>query len=267
MTAAIRARGLRVSFGGIAALAGVDLDVAPRARLGVIGPNGAGKTTLLDTVCGFVRADAGSVLVDGADVSGLTADARARRGLARSFQDARLFPSMTVHEALLVAATPAGRGLGHVAGILGLPSVRRAERAARATAGRLLDQLGLAGYRDVFIGELSTGMRRLVDLAGVLAREPKVVLLDEPSAGLAQAEVAELAPLLLRVAEASQATLLIVEHDIPLICAVAEELVAMESGRVVARGAPAEVLADPAVIESYLGTDQRTIARSGRPGR
>jgi len=264
---ALEVRNLRLAFGGVQALDGVSLAVPPGARVGVIGPNGAGKTTLFDAICGFVAVDSGHVVVNGVDVRRLDPADRARVGLARSFQDARLFPSMTVHEALMVAATPRRRGLGHVPAMLGFPVVRRAERASRERVDQLLEEMGLRGYRDVFIGELSTGTRRVVDLAGVLARDPALILLDEPSAGLAQAEVEQLAPLLQRVASSTGAAVVMIEHDIPLVAAFAEHLVVLESGRVIARGEPTEVLADPLVIEAYLGGDERTIARSGRAKR
>ena len=261
---ALEVRHLSLSFGGVRALDDVSLAVPPGARVGLIGPNGAGKTTLFDAICGYVDVDAGQVVVNGVDVGRRDAAGRARAGLARSFQDARLFPSMTVSEALMVAATPRRRGLGHVPAMLGLPAVRRAERASRASVDGLVERLGLGDYRDVFIGELSTGTRRVVDLAGVLAREPALILLDEPSAGLAQAEVEQLAPLLATVAASTGAAVVMIEHDIPLVAEFAQHLVVLESGRVIARGEPGPVLADPAVVEAYLGGDERTIARSGR---
>jgi len=266
-SSALEVRNLLASFGGVKALDGVSLGVPAGARVGVIGPNGAGKTTLFDAICGFVPLESGHVIVNGRDVHRLDPAGRARAGLARSFQDARLFPSMTVQEALMVAATPRRRGLGHLPAILGLPVVRRAERAARARVAELLDELGLGGYRDVFVGELSTGTRRVVDLAGVLARDPALILLDEPSAGLAQAEVEQLAPLLQRIAASTGAAIVMIEHDIPLVAEFAQHLVVLESGRVIAQGLPPAVLANPAVVEAYLGGDERTIARSGRAKR
>jgi branched-chain amino acid transport system ATP-binding protein len=261
---ALEASGLRLAFGGVVALDGVDLQLRRGSRTGVIGPNGAGKTTLLDVLSGVVPADAGVVTLSGHDVTASSPADRARAGLARSFQDARLFPSMTVGEALLVAATPRTRGLGHIPAILGLPAVRRAERGSRAEVERLLTAAGLEAVRDVFVGELSTGTRRVVDLATVLARKPVVVLLDEPSAGLAQPEVEALAPVLSRLAEDTGAAVVVIEHDIPLVSEFAETLIAMESGRVIATGTPEVVLRDPRVVEAYLGGDPRTIARSGR---
>ena len=250
---ALEARGLRLSFGGVVALDGLDLLLRCGSRPGVMGANGAGKTSLLDVLSGFARPDSGAVVLGGRDVTAASPEERARAGLSRSFQDARLFPSMTVDEALRVAATPRRRGLGHTAGVLGLPVVRAVERDVRARVDALLETMGLADYRDVFVGELSTGTRRVVDLAGVLARTPSVVLLDEPSAGLAQPEVEALAPLLARVAADTGAAVLVVEHDIPLVSEFAQTLVAMDGGRVIAQGPPYAVLRDPRVVAAYLG--------------
>jgi ABC-type branched-subunit amino acid transport system ATPase component len=260
----LEARGLRLRFGGVVALDGVDLFLAAGSRTGILGPNGAGKTTLFDALSGLVRLDGGRLFVGGRDLTTAPPHDRAAAGLARSFQDARLFPSMTVDEALRVAATPRSAPLGPVASLVGWPATVRADRAARRRAGELLEEFGLTGYADVLVSELSTGTRRVVDLAAVTARSPAVVLLDEPSAGLAQAEVEQLAPLLRRVADDTGAAVVVVEHDIPLVADFADTLVAMESGRVIARGRPDAVLADPLVVEAYLGADVRTIRRSGR---
>jgi branched-chain amino acid transport system ATP-binding protein len=260
----LEARDLRLRFGGVVALDDVDLLLRRGSRTGVIGPNGAGKTTLLDALSGHVRLDSGAVLLGGQDVSRSSPQARSRAGLARSFQDARLFASMTVDEVLRVASTPRVGGLGHVAGVLGLPAVRRAERASRQRVDELLEEMGLTGYRDVFVGELSTGTRRVVDLAAILAIAPSVVLLDEPSAGLAQAEVEQLAPLLARLAGDTGAAVVVVEHDVPLVAEFADTLVVMDAGRVLTAGPPDLVLRDARVVEAYLGTDARTITRSNR---
>jgi branched-chain amino acid transport system ATP-binding protein len=143
--------------------------------------------------------------------------------------------------------------------------VRRAERRARAQADRLVELLGLGAYRDKFVKELSTGVRRVVDLAWVLAQEPKVLLLDEPSSGIAQSEAEGLGPLLKRVRFETGCSILLIEHDMPLISAVSDELIAFDMGRVVVRGTPEEVLNDQRVIESYLGGSEAAIQRSGAP--
>jgi ABC-type branched-subunit amino acid transport system ATPase component len=243
----------------------VSFDVGKGEIVGVIGPNGAGKTTLFDLISGFVPVDGGRVLLRGRDVTGLRAAARARRGLGRSFQDARLFASLTVEESI-AAALERWVAVGDpLSAAFHLPNAIDSEFAVAERVAELIDLLGLGPYRSLFVGELSTGTRRIVDLACLLAHKPRVVLLDEPAAGIAQREVEQLPPLIRRIRDETGASLVIVEHDIPLVEQVADRLVAMDQGRVVAAGPPADVLADPAVLRSYLGEDQAAINRSG-PG-
>jgi ABC-type branched-subunit amino acid transport system ATPase component len=256
---------LSVSFGGVRAVDGVSLDVGAREIVGIIGPNGAGKTTLFDLLSGFVPAESGRVLLRGHDVTHRRAAARARRGLGRSFQDARLFASLTVEETI-AAALERWVAVGDpLSAAFHLPNAVDSEYAVSRRVRELIELLGLGPYRSLFTGELSTGTRRIVDLACLLAHKPKAVLLDEPAAGIAQREIEQLPPLIRRIRDETQASLVIVEHDIPLVEAVADRLVAMDQGRVVATGPPDEVLADPAVLRSYLGDDQAATGRSG-PG-
>ena len=249
-------------FGGVAALAGASIELREGETIGLIGPNGAGKTTLFDVVSGFVVPDSGTVELLGTDVTDLAPDERAALGLARSFQDARLYPALTVTESLLVALDRhSGQSAGRAS--LGLPGSRRSEARLRVRADRLIALMNLGEFRDKFVRELSTGSRRLVDLACVLAADPHVLLLDEPSSGIAQKETEEMAPLLQRIKAETGCSVLIIEHDMQLISAVSDELVAMELGADLVRGDPSEVLSDPRVVESYLGTSQEAINRSG----
>ena len=250
-------------FGGIAALDGVSIDLREGEVLGLIGPNGSGKTTLLEVISGFQECDAGTVRYDGVDITAMPAYERARRGLVRRFQDARLFPSLTVYETLLVSLDGKLEVRSSLLGAVAAPQVRSAERRARRRADRLIELLELGAYRDKFVRELSTGLRRIVDLACVLGTEPKVLLLDEPSSGIAQAEAESLGPLLKRIRFETGCSIIVIEHDMPLISAVADELVALERGRVVTRGLPAEVLEDERVVEAYLGTSTEAVNRSG----
>jgi branched-chain amino acid transport system ATP-binding protein len=261
MTAALDARGVGISFGGVRALDGVDIVVQPGEIVGLIGPNGAGKTTFFDCVSGLIPGE-GQVLVAGRDVSGLPAHERARAGLGRSFQDARLFASMSVIDVLTVAAERhQSRSPGVMKTLLGFGA--EAEAAARSTAAQVVETFGLQAYRDKLVGELSTGTRRVVDLAGILVQRPSVVLLDEPSSGLAQREAEALVPLLQRVRADLGCALVVIEHDMPLLLGIAERLYALETGRVVAQGLPDDVVRDPEVVRSYLGDDPAAIARSG----
>ena len=259
---ALQVTGASVRFGGVNALSDVSLTVQPGQVVGVIGPNGAGKTTLFDVISGFVRPDAGAVLLAGTDVSGASPDARARLGLGRSFQNARLFPALTVRENIAVALER--RTVRNpVLGALWAPQVRSSERRIRKQVERLVDLLGLTPFADKVLGELSTGSRRAVDVACIIALEPSLLLLDEPSSGLAQAETEALGPLLSRIVRETGCGMLIIEHDIPLVTGLSDELVAMESGRVLLTGTPDEVRHDPRVLASYLAASDDVISRSG----
>ena len=261
--AVLEARGLGVAFGGVQAVRDVSLSVAPQEIVGIIGPNGAGKTTLFDLLSGYLAPDAGTVSLGGRDVSGRSPSARARLGLGRSFQDARLFPSLTVEETVAAACERWVRVPDPLSAAFHLPNAHDSERAVTRRVDELVELLGLGDLRHAFVRELSTGTRRVVDLACLLAHEPDVVLLDEPAAGIAQREVEALAPLIRRVRDETGASLVVIEHDIPLIRSVADRLVAMDQGEVVATGPATEVLAVPAVVASYLGPDHAAVNRSG----
>jgi ABC-type branched-subunit amino acid transport system ATPase component/branched-subunit amino acid ABC-type transport system permease component len=249
----LQCRGVVRRFGGLTALDGVDLDVAPGTAIGIIGHNGAGKTTLFDVVSGFLAPDAGRVLLGDVDITDAPSHRRAVAGLGRSFQEARLYPSLTVAETVAVAFERHLPNRDTLAAALALPASTYMEVGITERVAEVLALLGLTGYRNHRIADLSTGTRRIVELACVLAQDPAVLLLDEPSAGVAQRETEALAPLLRRVRDATGCSLVIIEHDMGLISAVCDELVALEFGSVIARGTPAEVLAHPKVIASYLG--------------
>jgi len=251
-----------VTFGGVQALDGVSFAVEPGQIVGLIGPNGSGKTTLLDVVSGQLRPMRGRVVLDGEDlVDYLPAD-RSAIGLVRSFQDCRLYPELSVQETLMVALD-GRRPTGVLSTTLRLPGARRAETEKRTVAAGLLSSLGLSRFRDHQVAELSTGTRRVVDLACILAAEPRLLLLDEPTSGIAQREAEAFGPLLRRLHAVTGATILLVEHDVPLTVALCDRLVVMEAGRVVSAGPPADVLEDPAAIAAYLGASQEALARSG----
>jgi ABC-type branched-subunit amino acid transport system ATPase component/MFS family permease len=250
------------AFGGIRAVDAASLHVGRGEVLGIVGPNGAGKTTLFDLLSGFVPVDRGRIELGGADVTSLRAHERARRGLGRSFQDARLFPSMTVEEVIAVSLERWVTARDPISAALHLPTVYDAEVKVRARVDELIDLLGLGAFRSKFVRELSTGSRRVVDLATLLAHRPTVILLDEPSSGIAQREVEALAPLLTRIRRETGASLVVIEHDMPLLRTVSDRLVAMDRGAVISEGTPDAVLADPLVIESYLGPDETAVNRS-----
>jgi branched-chain amino acid transport system ATP-binding protein len=259
----LEARSVAVSFGGIHALDDVSLQVREREILGLIGPNGAGKTTLFDVVSGFLAPTRGRVLLGEWDVTSLPPDARARMGLGRSFQDARIFSSLTVAENLAWALERHLEVRDHAAAALGLPAVRRQEDDIAWSVADLVELMGLGAFRDKFVSELSTGSRRVVDISMALAHDPAVLILDEPSSGIAQRETEALGPLLRQIRDETGCALLVIEHDMPLIASISDRLMALDQGRVIAEGAPSVVLEDAAVVASYLGTDASAIQRSG----
>ena len=261
--ALLAVEGVVKRFGGVTALDGVDLELADGEVLGVIGPNGSGKTTLFDIISGFQRPTEGTIRYDGLDVTHLPPEERAKRKLVRRFQDARLFGSLTVLETILVALDQTLEVKSTILHAAQVPRARDTERRARRRAEALVQLLELGAYRDSFIRELSTGVRRIVDLAFVLAAEPKVLLLDEPSSGIAQAETEGLIPLLRRIRYETGCAMLVIEHDMPLISALADELVALDQGRVILRGPASEVLDDDRVVAAYLGTSEAAFKRSG----
>ena len=249
-------RGLTKRFGDLVAVNEVSFRVEPGETLGLIGPNGAGKTTLFELVSGYLRPDAGTVAFAGADVTRLAPEARSRRGMVRSFQNASLFPTLSPRDVLgLAYQRAAGRSL-----VLAGSSV---ERRIEAEARQGLVAFGLQEVADQPISTLSTGTRRIVELAANVALRPRLLLLDEPSAGLAQAETEALAEVIAGLREAHGITLVVIEHDMPLLASVCNRMIALEVGEVIAEGTPAEVQAHPAVVRSYLGDDPAAIARSG----
>ena len=259
----LETRGLVKRFGGITAVDHVDLVVRPREIVGLIGHNGAGKTTLMDCISGFLEVEEGRVILRGVDVTNWAPNLRAKGALGRSFQDALLYPSLTVAETIAVARERHIENRDMFAAALQLPASYESELAVWATVDRLIELMGLGAFRQKLTGELSTGTRRIVDLACILAQDPKVLMLDEPSGGIAQRETEALGPLLRRIREATNCSILIIEHDMPMVAGLCDRLVALELGGVIADGPPAEVLEHPAVIASYLGTDESAIQRSG----
>jgi ABC-type branched-subunit amino acid transport system ATPase component/ABC-type branched-subunit amino acid transport system permease subunit len=257
----LRTNEISVSFGGVAANDGVSIEVRPGEIVGLIGTNGAGKTTLMNAIGGFVPAR-GKVELLGEDVSGLQPSARARRGLGRTFQAATLFPELTVRETVEVALEARGRS-SLVETMVFSPRARSRERQKRTDAAELIDFLGLGRYADRPIMELSTGTRRIVELAGLLALDARLLCLDEPTAGVAQRESEAMAPLLVGIGRQLGAAMLIIEHDMPLIMGMSDRVYCLEAGRVIAEGDPNAVRNDPRVVASYLGTDERVIQRSG----
>ena len=268
----LQVSGLGVHFGGIRAVSGVDLNVDEHEIVGMIGPNGAGKTTVFDLVSGFLEPDAGTVCLEGRDVSRASPAARAAAGLGRLFQDSRLFPSMTVAENLAVALERHVVVRDYVSAMFHLPAVQDSEEDVAWTVADLVELMGLGNVRGTLARDLSTGTRRVVDLAMAVAHDPVVLLLDEPSSGLAQKETEAMLPLLRTLQQEVGCALLVVEHDMGLITQLSDRMLALEQGEVIAEGSPRHVVRDPRVVSSYLG-DSRSTANgdarrgTGRPAR
>ena len=253
-------------YGGVTAVDSVDIDLHQGQILGLIGPNGAGKTTLFDLITGFTPMDAGRIVFQGQDVTRLGAWERAALGLGRSFQDARLWPSLTVEESIAVALHDEAEIQAAFPALMGLPRVAESEEDLTEKVDDLIDLMGLSAFANKFISELSTGSRRIVELACMLGHRPSVLLLDEPSSGIAQRETEALGPLLLRIRDELACSVLIIEHDMPLISGLADHLVALDLGRVIAHAEPQKVLTDPHVVESYLGPGASNLHQTGKRG-
>ena len=258
-------RSVTKRFGGITAVDDCTFNLHEAEILGLIGPNGAGKTTIFDIVSGFLIPEHGTLRLAGEEITELAPDLRAWQGLGRSFQDARLLSSLTVAENLAIGLDRHLEVRDHFAAALGLPGVVQLEEDIAWTVDDLIELMGLGAFRDKFVRELSTGSRRIVDLAMCIAHDPKVLLLDEPSSGIAQAETEALGPLLRRIQSETGCALLVIEHDMPLITDVSDRMIALELGHPIAEGTPQEVIGNPRVISSYLGGDMAAINRSGRP--
>jgi branched-chain amino acid transport system ATP-binding protein len=235
-------------FGGVAAVDGVDLAASAGEVTALIGPNGAGKTTLFACLTGEERLDSGRVLLDGEDVTRLAPDARARRGMGRTFQRLAIFATLSVADNLLVGAESRVAG-SLTRGLLGLPTPTAA--LDRDRVEEVIALLDLADVRDQSAGTLSTGGQRMVELGRALCRDPHLLLLDEPASGLDTAETDRLRVVLRGLAADGMAVLL-VEHDISLVLGAADVVYAMAAGRMLARGTPDQVRADPAVRAAYL---------------
>jgi branched-chain amino acid transport system ATP-binding protein len=246
----LEVRDVSVRFGGLTALSAVSLTVPPAQVVGVIGPNGAGKTTLLNVLCGFIRPDEGQVLIDDRHYQDLRPHRLAGLGIARTLQGVGLFGGLSAIENVMTGANCRATA-GFWSALLGLPRSGRDERRLRQEALQALDRVGAAEVADARPGELSYGMRKRVALARALAARPKILLLDEPASGLAENELAELGALVRELA--AETSLVIVEHHMDLMMSVCDSLVVLDFGKVISRGSPQEIQADPAVTAAYLG--------------
>jgi branched-chain amino acid transport system ATP-binding protein len=246
-------RELTRMFAGLAAVQELSFRVTPGAIKAVIGPNGAGKTTLLNLLSGFIEPSAGEIRLDGARIDAMPAHARVGRGMARTFQNLQVFGRMTALENVMVGCHVRSRA-GFVAGLLNTPASRRESGTARAAALAVLKRVGLEGRANTEATDLSFGELKLLELARALASEPRLLLLDEPAAGLALAETDRMAGVI-REINARGVTVVLVEHNMRLVMSISHDILVLNFGRRIAEGSPEAVQKEPAVVEAYLGRD------------
>lgn len=248
----LEACGLSLRFGAIEALREVSLAVAPGAIHALIGPNGAGKSSLLNCLSGFYRPSAGQVLFDGQDISALAPHRRAALGLSRTFQGIQTYPGMTARQNILTGFHCRMRA-GLFAGLFRWPAAVREEEAFTARAEEIIEFLELEEHRHELVGDMPYGLRKRVDLGRALALEPKVLVMDEPMAGMSPEEKGDLARFILDIREHFGAAILLVEHDMEVVMDISDRVSVLEFGAIIAEGTPDEIHRDPRVIAAYLG--------------
>ena len=254
-------RNLGIDFGGLTAVDGFNITVGPTEISGLIGPNGAGKTTIFNLLTGVYQPTRGSVLINGIDIKGMPTHKVNRLGIARTFQNIRLFTDMTALDNVKV-------GMHHdikcsfLGSLLHLPSYYQSEKKANAKAMELLDFMGLADVANVKAGSLPYGVQRRLEIVRALATNPSIILLDEPAAGMNPSETTELMHQIRRIRDTFHIAIFLIEHDMNLVMNVCEAIAVVNYGRLIAKGTPDEIRANPAVIEAYLGKEDSADAEN-----